>query len=280
MRFIIEGALLIFTPLSLRCIQNFHTMAETPPDRTDTLDLPNASMAESIDDSGSDISMSDATTEDDDSEPAPLIISSSSMGSKKRRHTPEKESNGHNGEIPLKRLKADPALVSQYTSKGNLHKDKSLLPAEIWHNIFVFTPPRMLGSLLQVNKLFNSYLDPSSSVNKPTIEPLSTSVAKFLDPDSIWQASRVLFRPGMPTPLAGFSELDMWKLACQKSCQFCHTKASQETTLTDQWHSGPGDQGVRIIWSFAIRSCASCLLKNSVKVSVSYVLRSHQMGIF
>ncbi|XXG99088.1 ARP2/3 actin-organizing complex subunit Sop2 [Hypoxylon texense] len=41
--------------------------------------------------------------------------------------------------------------------------DKSLLPAEIWHRIFTFTPPRTLGNLLCVNKLFNAYLIPQSS---------------------------------------------------------------------------------------------------------------------
>lgn len=257
-------------------------MTETSPDKADTLTQTEASTmdttAADFDDSGSDISMSDGT-EDDETEAPPII---SSASSRKRRHSAEEdESSGHNGEVVSKRLKADSALASQYASTGNLKEDRSLLPAEIWHNIFIFTPPRMLGSLLQVNKIFNFYLDPSSTVNKPTIEPLSTSVAKFLDPDSIWQASRALFRPGMPTPLAGFSELDMWKLVCQKSCQFCHTTSAHEAFHPrDQWHSGPGEKGVRIIWSFAIRSCASCLVKNCMKVSISFILMLvHQVDV-
>lgn len=244
-------------------------MADMSLDNADESDQPKASVvlnatAADLDESGSDISMSDATEDDEDDVP-PII---SAGDSKKRKHATEEDSNGYNGEIAVKRLKADPTLAGQYTSTGHLHQDRSLLPAEIWHTIFTFTPPRSLGSLLQVNKLFNSYLDPSSTFNKPAAIPLSTSVAKFLDPDSIWQASRVSFRPGMPTPLAGFSELEMWKLACQKSCQFCLTKATHDNGPKDQWHSGPGTKGVRTIWSFAIRSCGSCLTQRLVKVSI------------
>ena len=142
-------------------------------------------------------------------------------------------------------------------------QDKSRLPAEIWHHIFTFLPPRRLGLLLQINKCFNAYLDPSS---KYSPAHLSSSPAKYLNADSIWKASRVLFRPGMPAPLIGKSELDMWRLACSFSCQFCGKKQLAYHPPMDQWHPGPGENGNVPVWLFGIRTCGTCLCERSSKV--------------
>jgi hypothetical protein len=164
-------------------------------------------------------------------------------------------------------LGIDSALASYWTKDGHLPVDRSRLPAEIWHHIFTFTPPRALGRLLQVNKVFRAYLDPSSSDNPQVLPSLSRSVALFREPEAIWQASRRLFRPGMPSPLQGLSDLDMWKLAGNPSCQFCDRKDQSPSSIQeDQWHSGPGQTGVSPIWPFAIRSCGPCLLQRSIKV--------------
>lgn len=191
---------------------------------------------------------------------------------------PEDIPNGHKGnqEEPRKRLKPGTIVEAYRTTEGRLQLNKSLLPAEIWHRIFTYVPPRALGLLLQVNKSFNAHLDPSSSDN--SITPLSRSVAQVLKPDAIWQASRRLFRPHMPVPLSGKSELEMWKLACSPSCQFCGKKKDFGPGRSlDQWHPGPGENGIIPIWSFGVRSCGSCLQSRTSKVvhnllSISYFL--------
>lgn len=150
---------------------------------------------------------------------------------------------------------------------GHLFLDRSLLPAEIWHHIFTFIPPRTLGRLLQVNKVFNAYLESSSLVNSPRATYLQISAVKALDPKTIWRESRKLFRPSMPAPLPGMSDLDMWRLACSSSCQFCGKVSTSGALGNDIWHSGPGEQGVHPIWPFSIRACGNCLREKSVKAS-------------
>lgn len=153
---------------------------------------------------------------------------------------------------------------------GHLLLDLSLLPAEIWHHIFTFTPPRTLGRLLQVNKVFNAYLDSSSLVPSPPATNLPISAAKILDPKTIWSVSRKLYRPGMPTPLTGMSELDMFRLACMNSCQFCGKVSASDTHGNDIWHSGPGQEGIHPIWPFSIRACGNCLQAKSIKASYHF----------
>lgn len=177
-----------------------------------------------------------------------------------------------------KRIKfGNPGWTSLRAADGMLLADKSRLPGELWHHIFTFTPPRDLGRLLRVNKKFNSYLDPSFP--PPASEPQSLSVgtAKSLSAEAIWQASRKLFRVGMPAPLEGKTELDMWKLACGKSCQYCQKLGGPvSATFGDPWHAGPGENGVRAVWPFAVRACGSCLQQMSVKVGLSSRFQSPQ----
>jgi hypothetical protein len=241
------------------------------------------------DDSDSDVSMSAETDDEDDEAPrntiqlntagqimeqptTMIITDASAETSNKRKYedSTEHTTNGHtaNG-APLevrKRPKPDDEVQSLKAPAGHLRQDKSLLPAEIWHNIFTFIPPRSLGLLLRVNNCFNAYLDPSSSNSSP--DPLSRSAAKLLKADAIWRASRVLFRPGMPAPLRGKSELDMWKLACSSSCQFCGKKQQPNAPPPiDQWHPGPGENGIAPIWCFGVRTCGPCLQQRSSKVA-------------
>jgi len=166
---------------------------------------------------------------------------------------PEKRHKPESTEIPR----------SHMLSQGTLHQDISLLPAEIWHHIFTFIPPRGLGILLRVSRTFRAYLDPSSALS---VTHSTRSATQFLNPDAIWQASRRLHRPGMPAPLKGKSELDMWKLACSSSCQFCGKRRPVATPHQDQWHAGPGGNGVVPVWSFGIRTCGPCLETHTEKV--------------
>lgn len=150
-------------------------------------------------------------------------------------------------------------------------RDKSLLPPEIWHYIFTFCPPKSLANLLSVNKLFNRYLDPSSSVLSASPVSVAQGVLGPLKPNAIWQASRRLFWPQMPVPLRSKTELEMWRLACSPVCQGCRkTDSRGPPNLSDPPRDGPGPEGVAVVWSFASCLCLSCLLKTSIKVRSSF----------
>ncbi|KAK3362803.1 hypothetical protein B0T25DRAFT_443942 [Lasiosphaeria hispida] len=144
--------------------------------------------------------------------------------------------------------------------------DKSLLSAEIWHHIFTFCPPKLLGNLLRLNKLFNLYLDPSSTVHRKVPVSVAHSALAPLKPNAIWRASRRLFWPQMPTPLRSETELDMWRLVCSPRCQNCNKLDTRDKANSyNASCPSPGREGVTIIWPFATRVCASCLLQNSIK---------------
>ncbi|KAK3330256.1 hypothetical protein B0H66DRAFT_611626 [Apodospora peruviana] len=156
--------------------------------------------------------------------------------------------------------------VKSRVTDSSLGRDKSLLPTEIWHHIFTFCPPKSLGNLLCVNKLFNHSLDPSSSVRPEFPVSVTKGALRSLEPNAIWQASRRLFWPLMPTPLRSKTELDMWRLACSQRCQKCQNHDARfQATSSDPWQPGPGPDGVAAVWPFASRLCLPCLLKTSLK---------------
>ncbi len=159
--------------------------------------------------------------------------------------------------------------VVQSPSLNPNQPDLSLLPPEIWHRIFTFTPPRTLGNLLLTNKLFNVYLDPTSSFQLHIPRVADHSHIAYLKPDAIWRSSRRGFWPRMPSPLQEKTELDMWQLACQDKCQFCSkNEPTCRMPITDQWHPGLGTDGTKIVWTFTLQSCGPCLLKKTIKVCV------------
>ena len=143
----------------------------------------------------------------------------------------------------------------------------SLLPDEILHHIFTFCHPKSLGNLLRVNKLFRLYLDPTLSSHREVPVSVTHGALSALKPNAIWQVSRRLFWPQMPTPLHARQELDMWRLACSLRCQDCNRLGARDKMRPiDMSRPGPGSGGVAVVWPFAIRVCASCLLKKSIKV--------------
>ncbi|GAB1311161.1 F-box domain-containing protein [Madurella fahalii] len=149
---------------------------------------------------------------------------------------------------------------------GSLRPDKSLLSPEVWHHIFTFLPPQSLGNLLAVNKLFNIYLDPASSVRKEVPPSVIRGVLSPLKPNAIWQASRRFFWPQMPAPIRLKTELEMWRLACSHRCQHCgRLHAGGQSAPPDPKHPGPGQEGVAAVWAFGSRMCGPCLIQNSVK---------------
>ncbi|KAK8095413.1 hypothetical protein PG999_013435 [Apiospora kogelbergensis] len=147
--------------------------------------------------------------------------------------------------------------------------DRSLLPAEIWQHIFTFVSPRELGKLLLTNRAFHSYLNPSFPVNEHAAHrPSVTSEGplSMLKPDVIWQTARRRFWPRMPAPLRNHTELQMWRLACCKKCEFCDKRGLPSPVAPNhKTRSGPGAHGVSIIWPFAVSSCGHCLLETSLK---------------
>ncbi|KAK3394846.1 hypothetical protein B0H63DRAFT_59927 [Podospora didyma] len=191
--------------------------------------------------------------------------------SRKRKSPEDSERNdaswpGNEGSKKVKLSEDHATQLSSSSGTGaSQGQDNSLLPAEIWHHIFTFCPPKSLGNLLCVNKLFNNYLDPSSVRREFPVSEATTTLST-LKPNAIWQASRRLFWPYMPAPLRFKTELEMWRLACSRSCEACKKLSSrEEASPADPLHPGPGVDGVALIWPFGSRLCGSCLLQQSVK---------------
>ena len=143
----------------------------------------------------------------------------------------------------------------------------SIVPAELWQYICCFVPPVFLGRLLRVNRAFNTCLTLENAYENHS-GPALHSIVKSMSPQSIWAASRKRFCPGLPKPLRGLQELDMWRLLRGRNCQMCGETMvpSSNYSAESPWESGPGEKGVRIIWPFGIRSCSQCLLVGSEKV--------------
>ena len=156
------------------------------------------------------------------------------------------------------------------------------LPLQIWQSVFCFVPPVFLGRLLRVNRAFNFLLTPSKA-RGPDRE-LSYQITRDLSPASIWAASRKRFCPGLPRPLHGMEELEMWRLLRGSSCQLCgNSKTLLTSNASKPWSAGPGDRGVRVIWPFGIRCCGPCLTVHCEKVGLvdiihHYVLFSLLLG--
>ncbi|KAG8410195.1 hypothetical protein J3459_017303 [Metarhizium acridum] len=170
-------------------------------------------------------------------------------------------------ELPSsKRARLDPDDQKAPGSPQSIRQNMaSRLPAEAWHHVFTFVPPRTLGSLMLVNKQFNSYLDPWSGFKSTHVfGTSSTRSLPKLGPDAIWQASRRLFWPRMPAALKGRSELEMWRLCCSRACQFCRFRDVSATNNSEgQWSRGPGAKGVSPVFPFFIVSCGRCLSAKS-----------------
>lgn len=224
------------------------------------------------DDFASDVSMIAETDEEGDSHvPTPMAedaIATSQGSTSKKRKSPDVTSDTMALE-PAKKVKSDQVTTGKQNTGGHEQpsSNRSVLPAEVWHHIFTFSPPRTLGRLLLVSRLFNVYLDPSSSIHCERPAPLSTSALSILKPNALWQASRRLFWPNMPTPLQGKTELDMWRLSCSTTCEHCGKQATlDQQDLADTRRPGTGKDSVVTVWPFATRSCGPCLLNKSIKV--------------
>ncbi|KAK4188344.1 hypothetical protein QBC35DRAFT_473642 [Podospora australis] len=180
------------------------------------------------------------------------------------------DNSAHDGDSAFRSIEEKTRTGRNRTDESALRssssKNGSVLPPEIWHYIFSFCPPKSLGRLLAVNRLFNSYLDPQAPVSGEVLVCSARCIVDSLKPNAIWQASRRLFWPNMPAPLQSKTELEMWRLACSRQCEECGKLDTQDhASPFDLRHPGPGGDGVATIWSFGSRMCASCLLRTSIK---------------
>ncbi|KJZ79100.1 hypothetical protein HIM_01251 [Hirsutella minnesotensis 3608] len=166
----------------------------------------------------------------------------------------------------VKRMRVDSLPDSNVPEASSTDKAVKL-PAEIWQRVFTLVPPKTLGRLVCVNKLFNKFLDATSRFEDAEApRHRCRSTLPLLKPDAIWQASRRNFWPQMPSPLKERSEADMWRLCCTRTCQFCGAQDRLETWSTeDQWHRGPGAKGVSPIFPIFVVACGQCLSRQTIK---------------
>lgn len=148
---------------------------------------------------------------------------------------------------------------------ADLSCKSSALPAVLWQHVFCYVPPVFLGRMLSVNHAFNTYL--TSGKNEENSMPLPDSIVQPLKAEAIWAVSRRRFCPGMPRPIHGLNELEMWRLLKGNGCQICEQVRvdTQVANPQDPWESGPGHTGVRVIWPFGLRCCGRCLQEHTQK---------------
>ncbi|KAH7005225.1 hypothetical protein EDB82DRAFT_489385 [Fusarium venenatum] len=197
-------------------------------------------------------------------DPAAALLDNISQPSKKRRQSPDSTDAQQPKKVRLGGAGADPA-VSKESHELAVNRAKQL-PGEIWQHIFTLVPPKDLGRLLIVNKLFHVFLSPSVAGSTQRSSDMPSTLPP-LKPDAVWQASRRLFWPRMPAPLKGKSELQMWRLVCSTSCQLCGTKGQKNprSLKNEAWRSGPGPTDVCPIFPFSIFTCGNCLKKNGAR---------------
>jgi hypothetical protein len=139
------------------------------------------------------------------------------------------------------------------------------LPMELWQQVFLYLSPAMLCRCLRVCKSFNRYLTEEIVTSVSSTPNKERSKVCANNSEAIWTNSRRSFYPSMPRPLARLSELAMLRLIVGSNCQFCNRK-SIPSLGTTPFNAGPGPDGCRVIWPFAIRSCGTCLESRSLKV--------------
>lgn len=166
-------------------------------------------------------------------------------------------------ENPSKRPRANCYMTGTKTDSACT---SSTLPAALWQHILSYVPPVFLGRMLSVNHAFNTWLTSGESEGDPPRLPNST--VQPLNPEAVWAISRRRFCPGIPRPIHGLKELDMWKLLRGRNCQICEKVKIDFPIANPQnpWESGPGDTGVRVVWPFGLRCCGACLEQNTQKV--------------
>lgn len=166
-----------------------------------------------------------------------------------------------------KRTKSDDFALRSIASFNN--SQVSNLPIGIWQHVFCFVPPVFLGRLLRVNRAFNHCLttgNPNQQLSKPSVP----GVVKSLSSEAVWAASRKRFCPGLPKPIRGLRELDMWRLLRGRHCQLCGGNKDSDPDFSSDspWELGPGATRVRVVWPWGVRLCGPCVQTHSEKVMI------------
>ncbi|PIB01796.1 hypothetical protein CB0940_01717 [Cercospora beticola] len=152
-----------------------------------------------------------------------------------------------------------------------------LSPA-IWQRIFYLLPPAMLCRCLRVCKDFNRFLTEMKAPQAPQKDKFT---ARVVDSEAIWIQSRKNYFPQLPRPLRQHSELDMLQLVGGQACQFCG-KLPSPVPATSVFNCGPGTDGVRVIFPFAVRTCGACiepLLRKDVQLLTDSTSARLRLGI-
>ncbi|KAL8943550.1 MAG: hypothetical protein Q9216_001008 [Gyalolechia sp. 2 TL-2023] len=145
------------------------------------------------------------------------------------QNTPEVDDRPYTKKSPgVKRAKLNGHVDAEPRCAANQTR-AAALPAELWHHIFRFVPPVFLGRLLRVNRAFHSYLTSPSNGSKLATSPSYTGI-RPLDSETIWASSRKRFAAGLPKPLRGLQELDLWRLLRGETCQLCGTTKNPTVT--------------------------------------------------
>ena len=167
-----------------------------------------------------------------------------------------------------KRTRADDVIFGPI-SRVKLASHFCDLPIGIWQRIFCFVPPVSLGRLLRVNRAFNTCLT-TGDTDQQFSKPSHSGNLETLNPDAVWAASRKRFCPGLPKPIRGLLELEMWRLLRGRHCQLCGEikDAGSNVSVESPWESGPGETGVRVVWPWGVRLCGKCIPIHSEKVKV------------
>jgi hypothetical protein len=187
-----------------------------------------------------------------------------SLGEKKRRVDDDFPS-------PIDRsttVSAKPVQSTQPSAPTTHHAIRSSAvrrtPPEIWQAIFCYLDPTTLKSVSQVNHPFRTYVLEAQE-GPPTA---AHSIYPVKSAESIWANSRRQHYPHMPRPLSGWDEWEMWNLVTGQKCQFCGEGQRIPSDGQNIWEAGPGENGVRVIWPFGIRTCGKCLQEKVEKVSL------------
>ena len=167
-----------------------------------------------------------------------------------------------------KRVRSDD-VAYELTARVQYSSQPCGLPIAIWQHIFCFVPPVSLGRLLRVNRAFNTCLT-AGDANQQYPKPSNSGDSRTLNPDIIWAASRNLFCPGLPKPIRGLLELEMWRLLRGRHCQLCGEVKDPSSIISSEspWELGPGETGVRVVWPWSVRLCGRCIQVHSEKVAI------------
>jgi hypothetical protein len=210
-------------------------------------------------DSGSDMDVSDASSSTMDAEPE--TSSSTHAGSKRKLSDtePYKGDTAVSTEEPQKKRRITmpiPASIGGVATTAGW-------PAELWQQVFIQLAPAMLGRCMRVCKNFNYYL---TDIKVPPHTKRDRHQVRIHDSEYIWMHSRKDTYPTMPRPLQGFTELQMFRLIGCQSCQTCG-KFPVKPPATSVFNTGPGENGVRVIWPFRLRICGTCFRNDALTVS-------------